>query len=158
MRRYTRNQKLPQDEVEYLKSLSGSLLKLRCHELFESGWPLSSLAEAIGRQRSTIHYWVQNPPPRTKELPAPPLPEDKSYIHKKTKSPGISAHEQRRIASLAPIARKYRSRLSDGHPATMANEELTTLVKRLYASGVPIQEIADAAGVSYRAMYRRVKR
>lgn len=61
------------------------------------------------------------------------------------------------IEQLAPIARKYRSRLAPEHPATQANQGLTLICKALYADGVSIADLARAAGVSHTAMSKRVK-
>jgi hypothetical protein len=39
----------------------------------------------------------------------------------------------------------------------VANDRLTNLCRHLYAKGVGITALAEAAGVTYRAMYKRVK-
>jgi DNA-binding Xre family transcriptional regulator len=38
----------------------------------------------------------------------------------------------------------------------VANSRLTELCKKLYDNKVSIRELAEAAGVTYRAMYKRV--
>jgi hypothetical protein len=48
--------------------------------------------------------------------------------------------------------------MASTHAAAQANAELTDLAHSLYKQNIPIQEIADAAGVTYRAMYRRIYR
>lgn len=157
MRKSARNQPLPEDEANYLRSLHGTSLKLRARRLYEAGWTLSAIGTPIDRPRSTVRFWVTNVPALTAPSDRPiPTPEDRSYVPKRPKSPGITSETVARLAYLAPIARQYRARLKSTHPATIANTELTSLTKSLYKSGVPIQEIADAAGVTYRAMYRRV--
>jgi hypothetical protein len=87
-----------------------------------------------------------------------PLPQDKTYIHKKPKYTPIPEATKQRLASLSPVAQRYRAKLPASHPATIANEELTALAISLHSMHVPIQEIANAAGVTYRAMYRRIHR
>lgn len=157
MRRPARNQPLPEEEAQYLRELKGVPLKMRARRLYEAGWTLSSIGAPINRSRSTIRFWVNNVPELTATTDRPlPSPIDKSYKRKRPISPGISPDELNRIAYLAPIARTYRAKFPKSHPATQANEELTTLSKRLHKAGVPIQEVADAAGVTYRAMYRRI--
>lgn len=157
MRRPARNQPLPPEEASHLQGLKGLELKLRARALYEQGWTLSAIGAPINRSRSTVRFWVTSTPqvsPRSsKELPTP---IDKSYKRKRPVSPGISPAELETIRELAPIARTYRARLPRDHRATKANEELTSICKRLHKAGVPIQQIADAAGVTYRAMYRRV--
>ena len=157
MRKSARNQALPKDEQEFLSSLSGTDLKLRARRLYEAGWTLSAIGNPINKSRSTVRFWVNNVPALRSSVDRPvPTPEDRSYVHKKPANPGISPSEAARLAYLAPIARKYRARLAPSHPATIANEELSELSHALHANHVPIQEIADAAGVTYRAMYRRI--
>jgi hypothetical protein len=157
MRKSARNQSLPKDEEDFLLSLEGTALKLRARRLYEIGWTLSAIGAPINKSRSTVRFWVNTVPELKATTDRPvPLPEDRSYAHKKSKNPGISTSDRATIAYLAPIARKYRARLSDAHPATIANQSLTALVTKLHSSHVPIQEIADAAGVTYRAMYRRI--
>ena len=157
MRRPARNQPLPSEEASYLQGLKGIELKLRARRLYEKGWTLSAIGAPISRSRSTVRFWVNSTPqvsPKTDR--ALPTPIDKSYKRKRPISPGISPTELSTIQELAPIARTYRARLPRDHRATLANEELTKICKRLHKSGVPIQQVADAAGVTYRAMYRRV--
>jgi hypothetical protein len=156
MRRSARNQSLPQTEVDKLQSLTGSALKTRCKALYDVGWTLSAIGDALGRQRSTVRLWVTN-------APKPPLgilvptPINKVYIPKRPKSPGISPADLELIQKLAPLARRYRAKLPMNHPSSVANYELTVLVIQLHSNHVSIQELADAANVSYRAMYKRVK-
>lgn len=157
MRRSARSQSLPQSEKEYLLTLSGLDLKLRCRDLFNAGWTLAAIGEPLDKQRSTIRFWVTNTPnisaPTKKAVPTP---IDKSYIPKKPKSPGITPAEKERLAYLAPLARRYRARMTSTHVSAQANIEFTELSRALHDKHVPIQEIADAAGVTYRAMFRRI--
>jgi DNA-binding Xre family transcriptional regulator len=39
----------------------------------------------------------------------------------------------------------------------VANDRLTGICITLYQNGVSIKELAEAAGVTYRAMYKRIK-
>lgn len=155
MRKSARNQPLPDQEVAVLRSLAGHHLKARCRALFDAGWTLSAIGAPLGKQRSTIRLWVNSVDPMPGvEVPAP---VDKTYIPKKEPSPGLSAAQLERIEYLAPLARKYRSKLPDSHISTRANYELTAMCIELHLSHVSIQELASAAGVTYRAMYRRIK-
>lgn len=156
MRKSARNQPLPSTEVAVLRSLTGMQLKYRCHALYQAGWTLSAIGDPLDKQRSTIRLWVNSVSPDLSVIRVP-SPVDKTYVPRKTPSPGISAADRERMAELAPVARKYRSKLSDEHSATKANYELTSMCMSLYENHVTIQELADAAGVSYRAMYRRIK-
>jgi hypothetical protein len=61
------------------------------------------------------------------------------------------------IKSLAPLARGFRAKMASTSAAAVANARLTSLCTKLYENGVGIKEIAEAAGVTYRAMYKRIK-
>jgi hypothetical protein len=50
----------------------------------------------------------------------------------------------------------YRARANPSGKYAIANNELTSLCKDLYQRGASIKELALAAGVTYRAMARRV--
>lgn len=157
MRRSARSQSLPQSEQDYLLSLTGLDLKLRCRDLFAAGWTLSAIGEPLQKQRSTIRFWVTNAPDiDTPSQRAIPSPINKSYVPKKPKSPGISEATRAELARLAPLARRYRARMTSTHQCAVANREFTELSRTLHDNHVPIQEIADAAGVTYRAMFRRI--
>jgi hypothetical protein len=70
----------------------------------------------------------------------------------------ISSSERSRIAELAPLARRYRAGTPRLGPLGVANDELTALARKLYDRGAPVRELAEAAGVTYRAMARRLGR
>lgn len=165
MRHPARNQVLPQFEADLLNSLSGYLLHLRVRELYEQGWTLRAIGESLvpKRPRSTIRYWITKPLPIAGALP-PPLPVATAPVpvQVRSKTPKPRRHmtptEKSRVFHLAPIARRYRASMNPAHPAALANEELSDLVVRLYHDHVAIRELADVAGVSYRAMARRIER
>lgn len=158
-----RNQVLPDFEVKLLNSLTGYELYIRVRELYYAGWTLRAIGDSLTpkRPRSTIRYWV------TKDVPiasAAPLPTPTAPIPIQVRSSGpkpkrgLTNGEVRRIQHLAPIARKFRSAMPTSHPAAQANTELSEFVVDLYKAHVPISELAAAAGVSYRAMARRIER
>ena len=73
-------------------------------------------------------------------------------------NPKISAAQKKRISNLAPLARRYRARTPQNGTYSRANRELTDLCRTLYYSGTSVRELSLAAGVTYRAMARRVGR
>lgn len=73
-------------------------------------------------------------------------------------NPKISAAQKKRISNLAPLARRYRARTPQNGTYSRANRELTDLCRTLYYSGASVRELSLAAGVTYRAMARRVGR
>lgn len=163
-RRAAREQALPQNETALLNDLTPPALYVRCKELYEAGWTLRAIGEALTppRSRSTVRSWVlKETPPTLFEAPAPATPELKTpavYEPKRAPSPGIPLFELSIIQTNAPVARKFRSGMSPLHKAALANQALTDTCQKLHAEGVPVQELADAAGVTYKAMARRLGR
>lgn len=72
--------------------------------------------------------------------------------------PRVSPAQRSKISTLAPLARRYRARTSPNGTYARANTELTDLCKKLYYSGASVRELSLAAGVTYRAMARRLGR
>lgn len=163
-RRPARSQLLPPEEVVNLLSLRGFDLYRRVWALFEAGWTLRAIGEAFTppKARSTVQSWVDKgrevPGLSIKDVPIPTLATPPAYVPVKPVSPGISPADLDAITELAPIARKYRSGMSPKHKAALANQKLTDICTRLYASKVSITELASAAGVTYRAMAKRLGR
>ena len=164
-RRSARGQALPTSETEILLALHGFDLYARCAQLYSAGWTLRAIGEAFipPKSRSTMRSWVDRgtgtaphtllPSVQPPELVTPP-----AYVPVKPVSPGINPLDRARIIDLAPVARRYRSGMGSQHPSTSANSALTNLCKRLYDDDVTISELADAAGVTYRAMAKRLGR
>jgi hypothetical protein len=175
--------RLPEGECVYLRTLSGAPLKARARALSQSGWSLAAIAEAFDppRQRSSVRAWVlSNVPAPDSQPPLPPSPSSSlsssssiiaressvSHLPRRRvprrvfdpKNPRISAAQKKKISTLAPLARRYRARTAPGGTYARANAELTDLCKNLYYSGASVRELSLAAGVTYRAMARRLGR
>jgi hypothetical protein len=73
----------------------------------------------------------------------------------RTIAPSVTPEVAAELRSLSLQARRYRSRTTDGNKFAVANREFTDLVKELRSQGVPAVDIAQAAGISYRAIARR---
>jgi hypothetical protein len=164
-RRSARGQALPPSEAQTLVTLRDFNLYARAAQLYHAGWTLRAIGEAFTppKSRSTVRSWVDraaNSSP-TIELPTaevPTLLTPLAYVPVKPASPGISPADRDTIKILAPIARKYRSGMHPMHAAAMANTDLTTICKTLNDANVSVQELADTAGVTYRAMAKRLGR
>jgi len=163
-RRTARGQQLPPTEVEFLNSLSKDLLVQRTHDLYQAGWALDAIGSALSpnRPRTTIRSWVQRATLSEQKVIDAPIPSPQlktspeGYQKKRPDSPGIKQADYDQIKSLAPTARTYRSRMASTSAPAVANQRLTELCKRLHSENVSIKELAEAAGVTYRAMYKRV--
>lgn len=164
-RRAARGQALPpeiQSFVKMLHDLDRQAFYNYARDLYLQGWPLRAIAEPVNplASRSTVKSWVNKADPTTPPepetvrptlvTPEVPTPSAKSL------SPGILPAEAQRIKELAPIARLFRASMHPKHAAAQANRELTDLTMRLHETGVTIPELAAAAGVTYRAMARRL--
>jgi hypothetical protein len=167
---------LPESEHRLLAALSGNELKARVRELVTAGWSMASVGKACTppRSRSTIRSWIPSSSSSDSTIhaakkmnsdhpvPSAPAPKPK-YTPKRTnvtphKSPGLTEADCSHIKSLYQLASRYRSTSSPSSAHGRANEELTQLVNTLYARGVTVREIADAAGVTYRAINKRIAR
>ena len=168
-RRAARGQKLPPQEVEYLNDLPKGAVIYRVKMLFDEGWPLDAIWESFARKRprSTIRSWVLRAEGdwdsdacllfADAPIPTPKLrTEEGGYQKVRPESPGIRSDYFEQIKSLAPLARTYRSKMSSTSAAATANQRLTELCKKLHKGNVSIRELAEAAGVTYRAMYKRI--
>lgn len=161
MRKSARGQHLPECEVAYLENLHQQHLRERVRDLFNAGWTIRSIQEAlpshVRRSRTAIYNWIyETTTPSTDSTPVP-TPQTNEYVPRKPISPGISPDDRQLLTHLSQQARLFRSKHPLNHPYALANQQLTILVTTLYEKGVRIQELADAARVSYRAMYKRIK-
>ena len=164
MRRSARNKFIPLSEIDYLNSLSGDVLYKRTQLLYDQGWTLRAIGDALQprRSRTTIKAWVERS--RHHELlePLPPTPapnydtHPEGYQRLTPRSPGVSPSEAERLQYLASHARNYRARMSPGSLPAQCNEELSQLTLELYNADVSIADIARAAQVTHRAIYKRL--
>lgn len=160
-RRAARGQKLPPTEVELLNSLNPDQRTDRVKQLYEASWPLQAIGEALQPKhpRSTVRSWVQRADGShviDAPIPMPELKTTEEYQKVRPESPGIRPGDYNQIQQLAPLARTYRSRMASTSAPAVANQRLTDLCKQLHNENVSIRELAEAAGVTYRAMYKRV--
>jgi len=158
---------LPDDEIRFLQALPRSERDARLAALHAHGWSLSTLGRSLTppKPKTTIHYWIRNSKKNVeqrRELPKPPptslttaVPTYKAPISRSV-SPKVPPDMRPHLRELANLSRRYRSKTPSTSPLAQANQELTTIALQLHAHGVPTSDIAVAAGVSYRAMARRI--
>jgi hypothetical protein len=158
--------KLPIEEVVYLSTLTRSEMESRLRALWKAGWSLgvigSSLSPAV--PKTTIHFWVRRALD-VKQLRALPLPPPKSLTTSvptkhaprlRSVSPGVPPELRIKLRELSALSKRYRAKTSPTSPLAQANNELTQIARQLKNRGVPTAAIAEAAGVTYRAMARRL--
>lgn len=161
-RRPARKQQLPEAEAKLLNDLFDDELYTRVNQLYSIGWTLQAIGDAFtpGRTRSTIRFWVNRrhtPSFLDQELPRPRY-KARGYVSRRPKSPGIDSVTLRYIEELAPLARRYRAKMSPSSAEAKANSALTDVCVQLIDENVTVRELAEAASVTYRAMARRLGR
>lgn len=164
MRRSARNKFIPLSEIDYLNSLSGDVLYKRTQLLYDQGWTLRAIGDALNprRSRTTIKAWVERSRHHELITPLPPTPSPNydthpdGYQRLTPKSPGVSPSEAERLRYLASHAKNYRARMSNSSLPAQCNEELSQLTLQLYEADVSIADIARAAQVTHRAIYKRL--
>ena len=159
---------LPSDEVTFIKSLDRPEAESRLLALWEAGWSLAILGASVEppRPKTTIHFWVRRADVREqrREIPPPPPRSLTTSVPTKTAprlrsvSPGVPPDMKPRLRELATLAKRYRARTLPDSPLAQANRDLTATAIALRSMGVPTAAIAEAAGVSYRAMARRLSK
>lgn len=168
-REYAREVPLSDDEASFLRTVDKKHRYYRAKQLFDAGWTLQAIGNAFSppAQRSTVQYWTAQANSKyatSRPVPSPwggfvdaPMPKPiKGYQPKRPKSPGIPKETQERLRYLAPLARLYRSGMASTSLNGLANEEMNEIVQDLYNKNVKIAEIAKAAGVTSRAIARRL--
>ena len=164
MRRSARNKFIPLSEIDYLNSLSGDVLHKRVQLLYDQGWTLRAIGDVLNprRSRTTIKSWVERSRHHELIAPLPPTPSPSydthpdGYQRLTPKSPGVSPSDAERLQYLATHAKNYRARMSPNSLPAQCNEELSQLTLELYDADVSIADIARAAGVTHRAIYKRL--
>jgi len=165
-RRSARGQSIPKTEALFLHSLSGERLHIRAKQLYQVGWTLNAIGEALDppKGRSTVKAWIDRldqVSPHNVDVPIdfPRLrtPEG-GYQRLTPKSPGVPKDIADRLRDIAPLAKNYRSGMAVSHPASLANEEMDQLTRELKDNDVSIADIARAANVTHRAIARRLSK
>lgn len=156
---------LPSEEIEFLQALPHHQRDSRLAILHEAGWSLSVLSRGLDKPKTTVHFWVRNaqkdPVLARRPVPKPPLPITQTLqagqsLKIRTISPKVPPDLRPKIRELSIHSRRYRAKTPKDSPMAQANRELTRLAVSLHSQGVPTADIAEAAGVTYRAMARRI--
>lgn len=163
-----KDQKLPENEVRFLETLDQEARNSRISALHDAGWSFSVIGASMNPPvaKTTVHFWSKKAvrAHQEREVPLPPVKSIPQSVPTKTPpryrtvSPGVPPKMKDEIRNLASQARNYRSRTPPGSPYALANDALTSIAKTLREMGVPTSSIAEAAGVSYRAMARRLNK
>lgn len=158
---------LPHDEVAFLNALSTPQMHARLAHLHAHGWSLAAISRSLEppRPKTTVHYWIRNA--STAQDLRRPLPDAPAttltaaaptYKAPRTRSisPNVPPDIRPHLRELAEKSKRYRAKTPSTSETARANQELTKIALELHAHGVPTSKIAAAAGVTYRAMARRI--
>lgn len=149
---------LPTSEREFLATLPRNHLAIRLRDLNKAGWSLHALANSLAptRPRTTVHYWISNAHAPTPSHFPPTYPPPPAQRAVRAVSPTVPPHLRPRLRELAQLAARNRAKIRPDAPQARASAELTELARLLRSQGIPTAAIAQAAGISYRAMHRRL--
>lgn len=158
---------LPADEILFLQALPTPQMHSRLAHLHSQGWSLSTIARSLNppKPKTTVHYWIQNAATDTEQRRALPEPPPTSltmavptYKAPRTRSvsPNVPPDIRPKLRELSEKSKRYRAKTPSSSETARANQELTKIALELHAHGVPTSKIAAAAGVTYRAMARRI--
>jgi predicted GIY-YIG superfamily endonuclease len=157
-------QVLPDDEVEFLNSLDRGTFFARCAELYRAGWRTSTIARQakVSPTVSNLNTGIKQSLHLSTGRPVPPMPDpltpisDGSRSDYRSRSYSITESESKELCSLAPIASKNRPNTPPSSRVGQANQRYIDLVNSLYSRGASVGEIADASGVTYKMVSKRV--
>lgn len=154
-----KNVRLPKGEVLFLSSLDQQSASNRALSLWEAGWSLGTIAISLNppRPKSTIHFWVKKASKQNFDIPTPKPPVKLSIVKTRLSPLDVPLELKPRLKDLSELSRRYRAKTAYNSEFAIANRELSEISKNLYNQGVPAIAIAKAAGVTYRAMARRIK-
>jgi|AntAceMinimDraft_1070359.scaffolds.fasta_scaffold02023_9 hypothetical protein len=158
---------LPQDEVRFLEALPIPEMHSRLAALHHNGWSFAALGRSLNpeKAKTTVHYWVRNAPTPTPQRRAIPQAPNHSLFHAvptlrtpqaRSIAPKVPPDLRPHLRELAQLSRRYRARTPGNSVTAQANQELTRLAVQLHSYGVPTSDIAAAAGITYRAVARRI--
>lgn len=152
---------LPQEEVQYLKTLDAPKVYERASALADVGWPVSSILEGVRVAPSPVELRRSIKATRTqdnsREVPLPPLTRAEKRALKKSSEVHLASYERSRLKFLAKKVKNYRPGHTEGHPIYEAREEYNNLIASLYGKGVRVSEIAEAVGVDESNIRRRLR-
>lgn len=121
--------------------------------LRDAGWTLQSIATPLGITRERVRQRAATAA-RDYDILVPAAPSVKRWIKPR---PTLGPVELRRIAELQPLATKCRGLHGPNHPNRLASEQLTDLLAAAAMRGVARKQLADAMGVSVKAVHMRLK-
>ena len=155
---------LPEAEAKILKELRASgdkdALRSKVAALRAQKWTLRTIADAVGVSRTTIQDWERGAPQSDEPPDATLSPKAIETAGDKTVRwrSHIKRVDKERLARLAPQAQKVRSQTPAESPLRQAADLLDLTIVYYIERMTAITEIAEAMGVTHRAVKARLER
>lgn len=156
----TTHAKLPSEEIVYLRSLDGDDMLLRAAELQAAGWSVAAILEGARVVPTSVQLrlalkHIYNPNTGV-PVPKPPASRRIQKEERQAKIKHLTLDQASDLAYLSGLAKKFRPQYGADHPISIAAQEYRDLINLLYSSGVPVPEIAKAAGCDEGNIRRRL--
>lgn len=156
---------LPYHEAETLRKLYDSgdrvCLQLYIVALRAQLWSLQEIADVLNVSRSTVLFWERNAPDRAAIMPTVPLSHraiENAGVRTLKKRVHIPKNDRALLPHLAQQARKVTRTTPSSSQLKKDAELFDRLIEIYLERTVPITEIAQAAGISHRAISARLER
>lgn len=128
--------------------------------LRSTGWTLQDIANCLGVQRSTVQYWERKAknPQSVKEVPYSPREIEQRGVKTVKTFVLIPKNDEIRLKELSIQAKKISNRTPADSPLRQMSYELDCLIYKHVRRMVPVSKIAEAMGVTHRAVRARLER
>jgi predicted GIY-YIG superfamily endonuclease len=153
------NSPLPEEEINYLRSLDGEDVYIRAAELKRAGWSVVEIRKAVrvvpdlGSFRVQLRYRLNassNVP-----VPTPPLNREQKRLINYTPRSYLTAAEEGRLREYASYSRRLRPQYTEEHPIAIKVQEFREFIVELRLRGVDQNDIAKAAGLDRSRIQKR---
>lgn len=149
---------LPESTVKELQSITGKPLYAYIQSLRDNGWPLRSIASALGVSKSTVSNWQtrhdpETPVPVTVSLPKNLAPALNSTYHKAE----LEWEESLALLMLTKRSQNVRRYTAAGSDGRVAAKELREKLHIYRDRGVSLAKLAEACGISRGAVASKLK-
>ena len=156
---------LPEAQADRLRALHASgdrpALKAYINALRAQQWPLRAIGEPLGLSRSTIQYFEKTAEyvdHTILDIPFSPKAIETAGARTVRWRSHLPGNQKAWLHVLAQQARKVRAQTLPGSAPHRASEDLDNLIEHYLNRMVPVTEIAEAMGVTHRAVKARIER
>ena len=156
---------LPAAQAEHLRALyaSGDRPGLKAYivALRAKQWPLRAIGEPLGLSRSTIQYFERSASyiDNTRvEIPLSPRAIETDGVKTVRWRSHIPENQKPTLRLLSDQARRVRAQTPADSPLRRASTDLDYWIEHYLYRMVPVTEIAEAMGVTHRAVKARLER